>query len=505
MLILSNERVKKIEAAANAQGLPFEKMMEKAGCGCADFILKRFVSAEKVLVLCGKGKNGGDGFVIARRLCEAGKKVIVLSLFDAPFDALSESNRAKLPPRVKAMTYRADADMISQAIHAADVIVDAVFGIGFKGKLPEHIVPFFREVNAANAVKVAVDVPSGLSADQTPDGEIFRADVTLSMLALKREHVLTPYRRYCGETHVIPIGFALGAPRGVTSMTFAEAAKMLPVRPADSNKGTFGKALVIAGSAKMPGAAVMAANGALNAGAGLVQLAFPNDCILSIMTKLTECVFLPMPSENGEMSAQELSELTEALEKCSAAAIGCGMGTGENSTQTVCSVIRTAAKPLLIDADGINILASHKDILQEAKAPVLLTPHPGEMARLTGKNIASVNAARERIAVQFAVKHNVYVLLKGANTVVAAPDGRLYINPTGSPALARGGSGDLLTGIAAAFLAQGLEPFQALCLAAFVHGVAGDIAEEKYSSYAATVERITGCLADAFLKISESK
>lgn len=506
MLILTNERVRKIEDTANAQGLSYEKMMEKAGCGCADFILKRYPAAEKAVVLCGKGKNGGDGFVIARRLCEAGKKVTVISLFDAPFDALSEKNRAKLPPKVKAMTFRADFDMIAQAIHASNVIVDAVFGIGFKGDLPAHIIPVFREVNAASAVKIAVDIPSGLSADQNPEGEIFRAEVTLSMLALKREHVFAPYRKFCGETHVIPIGFSLGAPRGALSMTLTEAAKLLPVRPADSNKGTYGKALIIAGSRKMPGAAVIATGGALNAGAGLVQLAFPDDCIIPVMTKLTECIFLPLASsEDGEISAADPSELHEALHSCSAAAIGCGMGTGKCSEESVLSVVRSAEKPIVIDADGINILASHKDILKEAKAPVLITPHPGEMARLTGTDIKTVNASRESTARNFAVKHNVYVLLKGANTVVAAPDGRLYINSTGSPALSRGGSGDLLTGITTAFLAQGVKPFEALCLAAFVHGLAGDIAEAKYSSYAATIERITACLADAFLKISESK
>lgn len=506
MLILSSEQVKKAEAAADARGISFEKMMEKAGCGCADFILKKYPAAEKATVLIGKGKNGGDGFVIARRLCEAGKKVTVISLFDAPFDPLSEKNRGKLPPRVKAMTYHADGDMILQEIRSADILIDAVFGIGFRGELPAHVTPLFKEANAASAVKIAIDIPSGLSALQPPAGEIFQADVTLSMLALKREHVLAPFRRYCGETHVIPIGFSLGAPRGVLSMTTDEAASLLPERPSNANKGTFGKALIIAGSRRMPGAAVIATNGALNAGAGLVQLAFPDECIVSVMTKLTECVFLPMATaENGEFLADDLSELISALDKCSAAAIGCGLGTGNNSEETVLSVIRSAKSPLVIDADGINILASHKDVLKEAKAPILITPHPGEMARLLGTDPATVNAARESTALSFAVRHNVYVLLKGENTVVASPDGRLYINPTGCAALSRGGSGDLLTGIVTALLSQGASPFDALRLGAYLHGLAGDIAESRYSSYSATVERITGCLADAFLKISGSK
>ena len=505
MLILSNDRIRKTEETANAQGLSYEKMMEKAGKGCADFILSRYPYAGSVTLLCGKGRNGGDGFVCARYLAEADVEVNVIRLFASQSDALSDKKYKEMPNTVNVLQHPADCTEIVRAIKYADVIADAGFGIGFKGELPELIKKLFAVCNASNGVKIAIDLPSGLSFEQTPGAGIIKADHTLSMLALKREQVYSPFREYCGEVHIIPIGIKLNNPKAAFSLTSEEAAKLLPPRPNDSNKGFFGKALVIAGSRNMPGAAVIAANGALNSGAGLTQLAFPDACMAGVMSKLTECTFLPLSTaDNGEFDPDGIKYVLSALSKCTAAAIGCGMGTGENSAEMLDAVVSSSRVPLIIDADGINILSQHKDILKKANCPVLLTPHPAEMARLTGSAVTEINDARNTAALKFAVTNNVYILLKGSSTVVASPDGRLYVNPTGCSALARGGSGDLLTGIAVSLLAQGLSPFAALCEAAFIHGKAGDIAAERFTSYAATVERIISCLPDAFLKITES-
>lgn len=506
MLILSGDRIRKTEEAANSQGLSFAKMMEKAGGGCADFILSRFPCAETVCVLCGRGKNGGDGFVIARYLALAGLSVSVIKVFSCFSDDLSEANKRRLPENVRLLQYGEDDAEISEALRHTDIIVDAVFGTGFKNSLPEDIRRLFTLCNACKAVKIAVDVPSGLTCSQYPDATIIKADHTLSMLALKREQIYSPHRSYCGSTHIIPIGIDISCSKTLCALTQSEAASLLPKRPFNANKGSCGRALIIAGSRKMPGAAVLAAKGALNSGAGLTQLAFPDCCADGIMPKLTENIFLPLASdENGEFAVSCKNELTAAISLCSAAAAGCGMGTSENSAEILRHIVRTSRTPLIIDADGINILSKHMDILKEAVCPVLITPHPGEMARLTGVTANAVNASREAAAFKFAVSYNVYVLLKGENTVIASPDGRVYINPTGCSALARGGSGDLLTGIAVSLLAQGLAPFEALCLAAYIHGLAGDIAAERYSPYAATAERLISCIPGAFLKISESK
>ncbi len=505
VLILSNDRIKKTEAAANAQGLTYEKMMEKAGKGCADFILSHFPYGESVTILCGKGRNGGDGFVAARHLSDAGADVTVIKLFDCPSDELSEKNFKRLPKYVTVLQHPQDCKEIVGAIKYADVIVDAGFGIGFKGELPDGIKKLFAVCKASEGIKVAVDLPSGLTCEQKPDDSVIKADYTLSMLSLKREHVYSPFREYCGEVHIISIGVALNSAKAPFSLTAAEAAKLLPPRPYASNKGTFGKAVIIAGSKNMPGAAVLAAKGAISSGAGLTQLIFPDSCSPCVMSKLTECLFMPMPTaENGEFDQTGINDVQNALTRCSAAAVGCGLGTGENSAAMLESVLMSCRSPLVIDADGINIISQHKDLLKKANCPVLLTPHPGEMARLIGSTADEVNSERETVALKFAVSNNAYVLLKGSGTVVASPDGRLYVNPTGGTALSRGGSGDLLTGIVTSLLAQGLSPFAALCEGAFIHGLAGDIAAEKYTPYAASTERIADCLPDAFLKLSES-
>lgn len=506
MFILTNEQIRQAEETANVQGLTYEEMMEQAGKGCADFIIKRFTASKKIAVLCGKGKNGGDGYVLARYLCNAGKNVSVIRLFDTYSDELPEKNRNKLPDKIKVFTYPIFSSNIFRALQTADIIVDAIFGIGFSGSLPLTVRRVLSAAAVSPAVKIAIDMPSGLSIDREPEDSILKADHTLSMLALKREHITAPHKYYCGEVHIVPIGIGLRSKNLPYSLTLHESSVLLPARPHESNKGTFGKAMIIAGSINMPGAAVLAAKGCINSGAGLTQLVFPDKCAVGIVSKLSECVFMPLPTaENGEFSPYCLPRLSEALARCSAAAIGCGIGHGENSEELLTSVLAMCACPLVIDADGINILASHKDILKEAHCPVLLTPHPGEMARLTGTDTDTVNANREKIALDFAREYNVYVLLKGPNTVIAAPDGRHCINATGGAGLARGGSGDLLTGITVSLLAQGSAPFDALCTAAFVHGLAGDIAESRYTSYASTVERTADCLASAFLKISESK
>ena len=325
------------------------------------------------------------------------------------------------------------------------------------------------------------------------------------MLCFKKEHIYKPYSDKCGKVTVIPIGFGVF---GNNSEAFSrkEIKSLLPGRPFDSNKGTFGKAMIISGSYSMPGAAKIAVSGALSAGAGLTTLCFP-DCIYPAVTSsLSENTFFPVSSsDKGCIAENCIPEIIGNAASYNAVAIGPGLGVSPETEKLVGTLVNHSRGKIIIDADGINIISRNIDVLKESEAEILLTPHPGEMSRLTGRSIAKINADREKTASDFANEYGVTVLLKGANTVIASPDGRIVINPTGSTALSRGGSGDLLTGIAASFAAQGLSLFDSAVLSAYVHGLAGEIAEKKYTAYSATIERIADCIPDALSEIISGK
>lgn len=504
LLILTPEKIKMIEKRANDAGLSYLGMMEKAGTGCAEYILKKHRSAQNIVILCGKGKNGGDGFVIARLLTAACKSVTVIKLFDTPSDALSESRYGALTGDTTVLVCPKDSAKAASAIAKADVIADAVFGIGFSGTLPENVRVVNRLCNSSGAVKIAIDLPSGVSVNGISK-DFFKADETLSMLCLKKEHIYKPFSDCCGKVSVIPIGIEISCTSGLFSLSEAELAIILPKRPFDANKGTFGKAAIIAGSKNMPGAAVIAARGAIASGAGLVSVMYPDVCRNIVASSVPECIGLPLETTpDGKISASNIDKLLDALSSCKAAAFGCGMGVSEDGAELLEAVLQSYTGTLIVDADGINLLAGHIHLLKNTACKVLLTPHPGEMSRLTGLSITEVNDDRERIAAAFAAKHGVFVLLKGPNTVVANPNGNVYINTSGCNALSRGGSGDLLTGIAVSLAAQGKDPFDTLILASFLHGAAGEEAEKRFTAYASTTERITECLPAAFLRLSES-
>ncbi len=505
MLILSPEEIRTAESKANENGLSFEDMMESAGMGCAEHILNSYPDSRNIVILCGKGKNGGDGFVIARYLFENEKNVSVIKMFSGPSDELSEKNRNLIDGTVNIYDGSHITKKITSLINGADIIVDAVFGIGFRGELPENIIEAFHLCKSTAAVKIAVDIPSGLTTENANTDSCFPADETLSMLCFKKEHIFSPFREKCGKVTVIPIGFGVFG-SGTEAFSKQEIKALLPVRPFNSNKGTFGKALIIAGSYNMPGAAKIAVNGALSSGAGLVTLCFP-DCIYPAVTaSLTENTFLPLPSsDKGCFSDSAIKSVLDAAEKYDAIAIGPGLGVFPETEKLLTSLFKCYSGKIIIDADGINIISRNIDILKESEAEILLTPHPGEMSRLTEKDIKEINEDRITAASDFANTYGVTLLLKGANTVIASPDGKLAINPTGSTALSRGGSGDLLTGIAVSFAAQGLPLFDVAVLSAFIHGLSGEKAERKYSAFCSTVERITECIPEALSEIITGK
>lgn len=505
MLILTPDEIRKAEDLANRNGLSYNDMMESAGMGCAEYILKNHPEIKNSVIICGKGKNGGDGFVIARYLHEAGKNVSVILAFSSPSDELSEKNKRLLSGTVNIYDGTHVNKNITALLENADIIVDAVFGIGFRGELPENVREIFLRSKYSRAVKLAVDIPSGLSINNEDNSSCFAADETLSMLCFKKEHIYKPYSSFCGKVTVIPIGFGLISD-SVSAKTAEELREMLPDSPFDSNKGTYGKALIIGGSHKMPGALIISARGAVNSGVGLTFLAFPDKIYTPVTSQLCECVFRPQCSDSeGGFSESCTDSILKELSSFDAVAIGPGMGTGDGAEALLTAVLKSYTGKLIIDADGINIISRNINILKESKAEILLTPHPGEMSRLTGKSINEINSAREDTASQFSKEYSVTLLLKGANTVISDKVGKLFINPTGSPALSRGGSGDLLTGITVSLAAQGLSVTDAAVAGAYIHGLAGEIAEKKFTRYSATIDRITECIPKALSKIISGK
>jgi len=469
-------------------GVPGLTLMERAGANCAEIIVKRFASATSsmALIVAGKGNNGGDGFVIARLLADSGWQV-ELALYADPAGLAGDArtNYERLPEGV-ATTVHPDTAVLADLCSKATVIVDALFGTGLNSPLAPSYAAAVNAVNSSGRPIVAVDIPSGIDASTGRTcGTAVKAALTVTFAAAKLGHFLYPGTSHCGELLVTDIGIPqelLAAAPGVTLIDAAHSAALLRPRNRTDHKGNCGHALIVAGSVGKSGAAAMAANSAVRSGAGLVTLAAPDAINQILEIKTTEAMTLPVTSTpHGTFAPGAIDEILA----CSAGKSVVALGPGVGSKQAVTEVIRVLAKsvelPLVIDADGLNALSGRIDILSKRKAPyIIMTPHPGEMARLTGRSVADIESDRLASARNFAQQHNVYLLLKGARTVIAAPDGELAMNASGNPGMATGGCGDVLTGVITALVAQGYEPFAACCLGAFIHGLAGDmVAAEK--------------------------
>ena len=507
MRVLTGSQMYKVEQAQVDEGITFTRLMENAGAACARAIinyLAEYEDKKNVCVVCGKGKNGGDGFVIARKLSQAGYNTSVILAYGTPTAEDAIIMREKMHDIKLVDEYLWDDNMGKKILDKADVIVDAIFGIGYRYIEDAYTQSIFTAINEAQGTVVSIDVPSGCESDS---GEIspccVKADMTIAISSLKPVHVLKPCSVMCGETVVVDIGISESAYSAVDTphletLSLKEARELFPKRDIMGNKGTFGHALSICGSKNMQGAAVLAATGAMRCGAGLVTAAFPEAAYSAIAPKLTEQLMLPLPSnEDGTFSSAAIPELVKRTDKASAVLVGCGLGLNFETKELVNALVCNCEKPLVIDADGINAVACNIDILKEAKAPVLLTPHPGEMARLTGKTVKEIEKDRVKAALDFANEYNVTVLLKGASTIIAAPDSeKIYVNTTGNPGMAKGGSGDLLSGMILSFIAQGLSVFDAAVLGAYIHGAVGDRAAHRLSMAGMTPSDCAGMLSE---------
>ena len=462
MLVLSKEQIKLSEQnAVNSGVFSYPQLMLTAGNAVADKIAQKVEIKNKVVtVICGNGNNGGDGFVVARALYDLGAKVSLMLPLGEPLTESAKYYYQKCT----------NIPILENLPEKCDIFVDALFGIGLNRELSQNINTLFKAINNTHALKVAIDVPSGVLAD---DGKLlgtpFDADLTITFIALKPCFLLPPASDYCGTVTVADIGVT---PTDFTFKTIEEP--VFPKRRHNSHKGTFGTAALICGSYGMAGAAILASESCLRSGVGIAKCALCEGIYAPFTEALPEAVCVPtIQGDDGSIDADFLN-LPEFLNNCDALLFGCGCKNSKNTLKLLKNIINYSQIPTVIDADGLNALSGCIELLSKGKAPFILTPHPGEMARLTGKTVSEIESDRVGSAKAFAVKHGVTLVLKGANTVVATKKGDVFFNTTGNAGMATAGSGDVLAGIIVSLLAQGFEAVDAAKAAVYLHGKAGD-------------------------------
>ncbi len=473
-------------------GVPGKTLMERAGAGVASAMEDTFgpLKGKTVTIFCGKGNNGGDGFVVARLLRQKRIAVQVCLLAharDLKGDAkLMYQRFVRGAGRSKVLS-SPSPDRVHRLVRDSHVLVDALLGTGTSSPVTGPYQETIQAMNASEALVVSVDLPSGIDAD-TGDtlGTAVQADLTVTFGNPKLGLFLGAGIDHAGRVHCVDIGipsqYVEDLRLSIEMLTPATIRPWLPKRQASSHKGTFGHAGIIAGSSGKSGAAALAAKAALRSGAGLVTVATPAGVQASVASGVPEVMTLPLPETAEQtLSREALPLLQTFLQSRSATGMGPGLSTQPETADVVRMLIDQCDRPLVIDADALNALAGHTSLLRSRPISPILTPHPGEMARLLGESTtATVNANLLGIARDFARTHSSVVVLKGARTIVAHPQGATSISPTGNPGMATAGTGDVLTGILTGLLAQGVSPWDAAQIGVFLHGLAGDLAAQAY-------------------------
>lgn len=465
MKVLTSEQIRLCEQQAILGGATYDSLMANAGKAAAEEIIKRYdVANKKITILAGNGNNGGDGFVIADILRKVNARVELVMPLGNPVSKTAQ-NAYALCENIK------KADILDEQ---SDIIIDALFGIGLNRDMPKEVCELIDAANKSEAVKIAVDIPSGVFADGGVSSLAFKADLTLTMIALKPCFFLPFSNEYCGEVKVLDIG----APVREYAYLTTEEPRLLE-RAVNSHKGSFGTVLAVCGSFGMCGAQILSVRAALKSGVGLVRTFVCDKNYSALCVSAPEAVTIPVKTaKNGSMNIKKKALLRE-IKRCSVVALGCGLGQTRNAKRLVKMVINNAECPIVLDADGINAISDDISIIRKCKGLMILTPHPAEMARLCKKSVAKVQANRVDTAREFATENNCILVLKGANTVIAMRDGSVYFNTTGNTGLATGGSGDVLTGLIAGLIAQGEPPENAVKAAVWLHGNAADRAVKE--------------------------
>jgi ADP-dependent NAD(P)H-hydrate dehydratase / NAD(P)H-hydrate epimerase len=502
--------MREVDRRTSELGVPGLVLMENAGHRVVEFLAQQYapLKAQRIVVLCGKGNNGGDGMVIARQLYTRVRPQslhVVLAGDPGEMKGEAAQNHRMLQAVGCPVSFE-----IKPAMETATLIIDALLGTGIHGPAAGKSLELIKAVNEGFplAEVVSVDIPSGLNSDSAnPPGPSVHANHTVTFTAPKPCQVLWPASELVGKLHVAQIGSPpeLYEKDSAIFLSLSEPAlfaHLFQPRVCDSNKGMYGHVLVIAGGRGKTGAAAMAGVGALRAGAGLVTVASAESAIAQIAAHAPEIMTEPLPETgDGSISMRVVEHLTALVDKKNVVAIGPGMGRNPETSQLIRRLVNELPRPMVVDADALNALDAKT---LRAPAPRILTPHPGEMARLANSNVADIQADRVGCARAFAQERAVYTILKGNRTVIASPDGRIWINPTGSPAMATGGTGDVLTGMIAGLVAQFPDQLEAALLAAvYLHGRAGELGAAQLGEKALIATDLFEFLPEAMREVAD--
>ena len=513
-LVTASEMRQMDQETIESFGLPGRILMENAGRGATRFLLDQFggLSGKKIGVVAGRGNNGGDGFVIARYLFQKGIRVTVF--------LLSESSKVKgdaaknlellLPLNIPVIEVPdQDAFVKHKTImRHQDLWIDAILGTGLQSDVKGFFKTIIDFINQSNKPVFAVDMPSGLNSDTgQPCGTCIRAHGTATFAFAKTGHFLFPGAVYTGNLEIVDIGIPVHIANAIRPLQHLLTSRfirsLLRPRPPDAHKGNTGHLLVVAGSPGKTGAAAMTATSALRTGAGLVTLGIPASLNPILETQVIEAMTHPLPETEGSVLGEKsFNAVMDLLSDKICLALGPGLGTSPETQKLVHRLIEESSKPIVIDADGLNCLMGHTKILKNTDAPIILTPHPGEMARLTDKTTGDIQQDRIGFARSFAEKHNIHLVLKGAGTVIAHPDGNVFVNSTGNSGMASGGMGDVLTGVIAGFIAQGYSLEAAAHLGVYLHGAAADTLAKQLGPYGFLATEVMGEIPKQIKKLT---
>ncbi len=470
------------EKFADKSGTDFFALMQNAGGAAADYIANNTDTKDKkICIICGKGNNGGDGFVMANRLAFEGTQVSVVLPLGEPATPIAQKAYGQMEKSVSVIDTGSAISLLKEK--KFDIIIDALFGTGFSGQSPrDNIAELFSVIEKTD---FAVDIPSGLECDTGKGFDTaLKTDCTITFEAKKLCHVLPKSADICGKVVCLPIGIGEENLVKAGAKIKENERPVFKARPKTCHKNSFGTALTVCGSYGMSGAAVLACKAALKTGVGILRAACIEENYSVLGVSMPEAVLLPLKSNGKTYRYKDIKALKDALKTASALLIGCGLSVSPDTIKITKELIQSAQVPTVLDADGINIVAKDIELLRKVKAPVILTPHPAEMARLLKTDVKTVEANRFKVAFEFSKEFGVYTVLKGANTIIASPKGELSVNTNGNAGMAKAGSGDMLSGILTALLAKGYEPFAAAKAAVWLHAAAGDKALELFGENA---------------------
>ncbi len=516
MKILTSQQMKSIDRRVIKDfGIPGIVLMENAGVQAAHFIIDSIeeIASKNILILCGIGNNGGDGFVVARHLYNHGLCPEVKLIGEGTKvrgDALTNLKIAKkMNIPIEEIKTEAAWGKFRPHLLNFQCIIDALLGTGLQGAPKGIYKIIIEDINESLSEVVAIDIPSGLSGDtHRVPGAAVEADHTITFCCPKVPHIFPPAEDYIGNLEIADISIPDQAV--LEEKTFLNLVErelvyaLLPQRRRDDHKGHFGHALVISGSRGKSGAASLVAKSALKAGAGLVTVAAPDTAQKILATHSTEMMTEPLPeTKNGSISSKALPLLLGLAKDMNLISIGPGITREKQTASTIRNFIKKTKIPALIDADGLNAFEGFSKDLFGKKRQLIITPHPGEMSRLIGQSVKFVQDNRVEVCRNFAVTHHCYVVLKGYRTLISDPTGQVFVNPSGNPGLGTAGAGDVLTGIMTGFLMQGIDILHALILSVFLHGFAADIAASDLGEIPLMAGDVIDYLPDAIMELSD--